>query len=45
MPIFYSYFKGSFSGEYHMYHVIPLYLCNYFNKVSVEIGIAVQNWL
>ena len=33
---FYSYFKQSFSGEYHEYQLIPLQSYNYFNKVTIK---------
>ena len=31
-PIFCSYFKKSFSSEYHIYQFIPLKLCDYLKK-------------
>ena len=48
---FCSYFNESFSGEYHMYQLIPLHSCNYLEKfsikinVAIEIGVVVQSWL
>ena len=36
-PTFYSYFKESFSGEYHVYQLIPLHSCDYLNKISIKI--------
>ena len=35
-PTFYSYFKESFSGEYHVYQLIPLHSCDYLNKISIK---------
>ena len=39
-PTFYSYFKESFSGEYHMYQLIPLHSCDYLNKISIKINVV-----
>ena len=39
---FYSCFKQSFSGEYHMYQLITLHLCDYFNKLSIQINVATE---
>ena len=38
-PGFYSYFKESFSGEYHTYRVIPLYPCDYLYRVLIKINV------
>ena len=35
-PIFYSYFKESVDGEYHMYQLIPLDSCDYLQKASIK---------
>ena len=39
-PTFYSYFKESVRGEYHMYQVIPLHTCDYLQKTSIKINVA-----
>ena len=39
-PTFYSYFKESISGEYHMYQLIPLRSCDYLQKTSIKINVA-----
>ena len=39
-PTFYSYFKQSFSGEYHMYQLIPLHSCDYLNRISIKTNVA-----
>ena len=39
-PTFYSYFKESFSDEYHMYQLIPLHSCDYLNKISIKTNVA-----
>ena len=39
-PTFYSYFKESFSGEYHMYQFIPLHSCGYLKKTSIKMNVA-----
>ena len=36
----YSYFKESFSDEYHMYQFISLHSCDYLNKTSIKINVA-----
>ena len=36
-PAFYSYFKGSFSGEYQMYLFIPLHSYDYLKKILIKI--------
>ena len=38
-PTFYRYFKESFSGEYHMYQLIPLHSCDYLNRLSIKINV------
>ena len=35
-----SYFKESFSGEYHMYQVILLHPCDYLYKVLIKTNVA-----
>ena len=40
MYIFHSYFKESFSDEYHMYQLIPLHSCDYLNKNSMKTNVA-----
>ena len=37
---FYSYFKESVSGEYHMYQLMPLHSCDYLQKTSIKINVA-----
>ena len=37
---FYSYFKESFGGEYHMYQVIPLHSCDYSNRLPIKINVG-----
>ena len=37
---FYSYFKESCSGEYHMYQVIPLDSCDSLYKISIKIKVV-----
>ena len=39
-PIFYSYFKESFSDEYHIYEHIPLHSYDYLNKSSIKINVT-----
>ena len=39
-PTFYNYFKESFSGEYHMYQLIPLHSWDYLKKLSIQINLA-----
>ena len=39
-PTSYSYFKESFSGEYHMYQLISLYSLDYLKKISIRINVA-----
>ena len=39
-PTFYSYFKESFSDEYHMCQLIPLHSCDYPNKNSMKTNVA-----
>ena len=39
-PTLYSYFKESFSGEYHMYLFIPLHSCDYLKKTLIKIIMA-----
>ena len=41
-PTFYSCFSESFSGEYHMYQYqfIPLQICDYLCKISLEANVA-----
>ena len=39
-PTFYSYFKESFSGECHMYQVIPLHSCDYLKKLLIKTNMA-----
>ena len=39
-PTFYSYFKESFSGEYHIYQFISLHSCDYLMKISIKINVA-----
>ena len=39
-PTFYSYFKESSSGEYHMYQLITLHSCDYLKKLSMKINVA-----
>ena len=39
-PTFYSYFKESFSDEYHMYQLIPLHSCDYLKKNSMKTNVA-----
>ena len=35
-----SYFKESFSGEYHLYQLIPLHSCDYLKKVLIKTDVA-----
>ena len=35
-----QYIKESFSGEYHMYQVILLHSCDYFNRLLIQINVA-----
>ena len=35
-PTFYSYCKESVSGEYHMYYLIQLHLCDCLKKSSIK---------
>ena len=37
---FYSCFRESFNGEYHMHQIIPLHSCDYLCKVSIKINVA-----
>ena len=39
-PTFYSFFKESDSGEYHMYEPIPLHSRGYLHKTSIKINVA-----
>ena len=39
-PSFYSYFKESVSGEYHIYQLIPLHSCDYLQKTSIKINVG-----
>ena len=39
-PTFYSYFKESFSDEYHIYQLIPPHSCDYLNKSSMKTNVA-----
>ena len=39
-PTFYSYFKESISGDYHMYQLIPLHSCDYLQNTSIKINVA-----
>ena len=39
-PTLYSYFKESFSGEYHMYQLIPPQSCDYLMKISIKTNVA-----
>ena len=34
-PTFYSYFKESFCGEYHMYQLIPLHTCDCLKNTCI----------
>ena len=36
----YSYFKESFSDEYHLYQLIKLHSCDYLNKNSMKTKVA-----
>ena len=40
MQAFYSYIKGSVSGEYHVYQFIALHSCNYLQKTLIKINVA-----
>ena len=37
---FYSYFKESIAGEYHMHQFIPLHSCNYLKEISIKINVT-----
>ena len=37
---FYSYFKESIAGEYHMYQFIPLHLCNDLKEILIKLNVA-----
>ena len=37
---FYSYFKESFIGEYHMYQFIPLHSCDSLKKILIKVNVA-----
>ena len=39
-PTFYSYFKESFSGEYHINQFLPLHSCDYPNKILIKTNMA-----
>ena len=39
-PTSYSYFKESFSDEYHMYQLISLYSLDYLKKISIRINVT-----
>ena len=40
---FLSYFKESFSGEYHMYQFILLHSCDYIKKISIKINVVTDD--
>ena len=40
---FLSYFKESFSGEYHMYQFILLHSCDYIKKISIKINVVTHD--
>ena len=37
---FYSYFRESFSGEYHVYQFIPLHWSNYLKQIPIKINVT-----
>ena len=40
---FLSYFKESFSGEYHMYQFILLHSCDYIKKILIKINVVTDD--
>ena len=42
MNKFYSYFKESFGGEYHMYQFILLHSCDYLKKNSIKTNVVTE---
>ena len=41
-PTFYSYFKESFRGEYHMYWLISLHSRDYLKKIWIKKSVATE---